>query len=196
MTAAAWLAAKGSTVQAPAGFLAAVALPSLAYGEKPEGDPTPATPIPPAYRDLSASPRCDHGAEAGRCALCRRLDSAEITAPLAGQVAAEKRRRQEIEQAAKDRRQEAAVREAWPAVLDALKASSRVAWMVYSDAQPVSLDAGTLAVSIELASKARNAKASGHEDRLRQAIWNATGLSVQVDTRCQDLSAAATGAPF
>jgi hypothetical protein len=111
-------------------------------------------------------------------------------------MAAERQRQQETEQAAKDRRQEAAVREAWPAVLDALKASSRVAFMVFSDSQPATLSAGVLAVSIPEGSKVRTAKVSGHEDRLRQAISQATGLYVTVEARCQDLSAAATGAPF
>jgi DNA-binding MarR family transcriptional regulator len=74
LTAAAWLAAKGSTVTSPAGFLAAVALPSLANGTSMDEEPPAPTPIPPAFRDLQVQARCDHGAEAGRCALCRRGD--------------------------------------------------------------------------------------------------------------------------
>lgn len=183
LTAAAWLAAKGSKIEAPAGFLAAVALPSLAEGASLEEEPAAPTPIPPAYRDLSAAPRCAHGAEAGRCALCRRHATAEPSAPARPNPQEE-------------RSQQAVVRDSWPAVLDALKASSRVAFMVFSDSQPSYVSQGTLAVNVEMASKARNAKASGHEERLSQAIREATGLDLRVETRYRDLTAAATGAPF
>jgi hypothetical protein len=68
--------------------------------------------------------------------------------------------------------------------------------MVFSDSQPVSLHAGALDVAVPEGSKVKSAKASGHQETLSQAIRQATGLDVQVDTRWQDLSAAATGAPF
>ena len=178
--AAAWLAVKNGRVSSPEGFLAAIALPSLAKGEQLEQSPPKATPVPPAYRDMATRATCDHGAELGRCALCRQPVREESSPPPS--------------RAAEERQQEAAVREAWPAVLDALKASSRVGWMVFCDAQPVGLRAGRLAVAIPHESKARNARASGHEERLGQAIKEATGLDLQVDTSVS--MAAASGAPF
>ena len=36
----------------------------------------------------------------------------------------------------------------WPAILEGLKSMSRVAWMVFSDSTPLSLDNGTLAVGV------------------------------------------------
>ena len=72
LTAAAWLAVKGGKIRTPEGFLAAVALPSMAEGQELDVEPAKPTPTPPAYRELTAQPRCEHGAEQGRCALCRR----------------------------------------------------------------------------------------------------------------------------
>ena len=75
LTAAAWLAVKGGAVTRPEGFLAAIALPSMANGQELDTSPPKATPMPPAYRELVAQELCDHGAERGRCALCRRLET-------------------------------------------------------------------------------------------------------------------------
>lgn len=72
MTAAAWLAVKAGKVHTVEGFLAAVALPSMGAGQEPDLEPPRPTPMPPAYRQSLEAPRCSHGAEEGRCALCRR----------------------------------------------------------------------------------------------------------------------------
>ena len=69
----------------------------------------------------------------------------------------------------------------WPAILEALKSMSRVAWMVFSDSRPLSLDAGVLAVGVPEESKVRNARASGHAERLRQVIIDVMHADVQVD---------------
>jgi DNA polymerase III subunit gamma/tau len=69
----------------------------------------------------------------------------------------------------------------WPAILEGLKSMSRVAWMVFSDARPLSLDAGVLAVGVPEESKVRNARASGHAERLRQVIIDVMHADVQVD---------------
>jgi DNA polymerase-3 subunit gamma/tau len=69
----------------------------------------------------------------------------------------------------------------WPAVLEGLKSMSRVAWMVFSDSRPLSLDAGVLAVGVPEESKVRNARASGHAERLRQVIIDVMHADVQVD---------------
>ena len=69
----------------------------------------------------------------------------------------------------------------WPAILDAAKSYSRVAWMVFSDSAPLSLENGVLAVGVENASKAANAKASGHDERLRQAVLDVFRTDVRID---------------
>ena len=69
----------------------------------------------------------------------------------------------------------------WPAILEGLKSMSRVAWMVFSDSRPLSLDAGVLAVGVPEESKVRNARASGHSERLRQVIIDVMHSDVQVD---------------
>lgn len=71
LTASAWLAAKGSKVRHPDGFLASIVLPSMADGQELEEPAQQATPIPPAYKDITEAPTCDHGAAIGACALCR-----------------------------------------------------------------------------------------------------------------------------
>ena len=57
LTAAAWLAAKGNTVQNVNGFLASIVLPSMANGQELENPHQKETPIPPAYRDVIAADR-------------------------------------------------------------------------------------------------------------------------------------------
>jgi DNA polymerase-3 subunit gamma/tau len=69
----------------------------------------------------------------------------------------------------------------WPAILEGLKSMSRVAWMVFSDSRPLSLDGGVLAVGVPEESKVRNARASGHAERLRQVIIDVMHADVQVD---------------
>lgn len=69
----------------------------------------------------------------------------------------------------------------WPAILEGLKSMSRVAWMVFSDSRPLSLDAGVLAVGVPEESKVRNARSSGHAERLRQVIIDVMHADVQVD---------------
>ena len=69
----------------------------------------------------------------------------------------------------------------WPAILEGLKSMSRVAWMVFSDSRPLSLDAGVLAVGVPEESKVRNARSSGHAERLRQVVIDVMHCDVQVD---------------
>lgn len=79
----------------------------------------------------------------------------------------------------------------WPAILEGLKSMSRVAWMVFSDSRPLSLDAGVLAVGVPEESKVRNARASGHSERLRQVIIDVMHSDVQVDVVATGSSPAA-----
>lgn len=69
----------------------------------------------------------------------------------------------------------------WPAVLDALKNYSRVAWMAFASSAPVSLENGTLAVALDAPGKVGNVKASRHDERLRQAILDVLRTDVRVD---------------
>lgn len=69
----------------------------------------------------------------------------------------------------------------WPAVLDAVKSYSRVAWVLFSVSAPLSLENGVLAVGLDNANKINNARASGHDERLRQAILDVMHLDVQID---------------
>lgn len=75
----------------------------------------------------------------------------------------------------------AELRSLWPAILDAVKEYSRVAWMVFSVSAPLSLQDGVLAVGIDNANKVSNAKASGHDERLRQAILDVVRMDVRID---------------
>lgn len=79
MTAKAWLAVRDGKVDSPSGFLVAVALPSLANGEKQEKPAV--TPIPPAYSTITAEQTCSHGAARNRCALCRQPVREQPAAP-------------------------------------------------------------------------------------------------------------------
>lgn len=82
----------------------------------------------------------------------------------------------------------------WPAILEGLKSMSRVAWMVFSDSKPLSLDAGVLAVGVPEESKVRNARSSGHAERLRQVIIDVMHADVQVDVVATGAAPATTAA--
>jgi DNA polymerase-3 subunit gamma/tau len=69
----------------------------------------------------------------------------------------------------------------WPAVLDAVKSYSRVGWMLFSESTPISMSDGVLAVAVGDAGKVNNVRASGHEERLRQAILDVMKVDVRID---------------
>ena len=69
----------------------------------------------------------------------------------------------------------------WPAVLEGVKAYSKVAWMTLSDVAPISLSDGVLAVAVDAPGKVNNIKASGHDERLRQAILDVLKADVKID---------------
>lgn len=62
------------------------------------------------------------------------------------------------------------VKSMWPAVLEALKASSRVAWTAFEQSQPVSMDSKSLAVALADQGRITFARNGGHDERLRQAL--------------------------
>ena len=69
----------------------------------------------------------------------------------------------------------------WPAVLEGVKSMSRVAWMVFSDSTPLSVSDGVLAVGIPEDNKVKNARSSGHAERLRQVILDVLKVDLQID---------------
>ncbi len=69
----------------------------------------------------------------------------------------------------------------WPAILDATKSYSRVAWMLFSASQPLSVSNGTLAIGVTNAGQVNNARASGHDERMRQAILDVMKVDVRID---------------
>ncbi|MGI9196065.1 MAG: DNA polymerase III subunit gamma and tau [Candidatus Nanopelagicales bacterium] len=69
----------------------------------------------------------------------------------------------------------------WPAILEGVKSMSRVAWMVFSDSAPLSVSDGVLAVGVPEENKAKNARSSGHAERLRQVILDVLRVDLQVD---------------
>ena len=69
----------------------------------------------------------------------------------------------------------------WPAILDALKGYSRVAWMAFADSRPVSVSGGVLAVGLDSQGKINNTRSSGHDERLHHSILDVMRVDVTVD---------------
>ena len=69
----------------------------------------------------------------------------------------------------------------WPAVLEALKGYSRVAWMGFSSSAPISISNGDLAVAVADAGTVKGVKNSGHDERLRQAVLDVMRTDVRID---------------
>ena len=69
----------------------------------------------------------------------------------------------------------------WPAVLEALKGYSRVAWMSFSTSAPISLSGGDLAVAVGDAGTVKGVRNSGHDERLRQAVLDVMRADVRID---------------
>jgi DNA polymerase-3 subunit gamma/tau len=82
------------------------------------------------------------------------------------------------------------VRTMWPAVLEAVKSRGRVLWMRFSDATPVSLDSGVLAVGIPDAGRWKNIKGTPAEVELGEIVSSVMGTAVTVDAV---LGSASTG---
>ena len=78
------------------------------------------------------------------------------------------------------------VRTMWPAILEALKGQSRLAWMLFADTSPVSLSEGVLAVGVADAGRVRNINASGHGERLRQVYLDVMRADVRVEAVVAD----------
>ena len=83
----------------------------------------------------------------------------------------------------------------WPAVLEALKTYSKVAWMSFSASRPISWSNGDLAVAVRDAGTVKGVKASGHDERLRQAVLDVVRVDVRIDVVFAPDSAGAPPAP-
>ncbi|TAK68172.1 MAG: DNA polymerase III subunit gamma and tau [Actinomycetota bacterium] len=68
----------------------------------------------------------------------------------------------------------------WPAVLDALKARSRVAWMGFESSIPLSWDDGTLAVGVPAQGTLVNIREGGRDEQLRQAVLDVLQVEVRI----------------
>jgi DNA polymerase-3 subunit gamma/tau len=75
----------------------------------------------------------------------------------------------------------ARVRQSWPAILERLAASSRVAWTAFHAATPVSCTDGALAVAVAEPGNVRAIAQRGHDERLRQALIDVLALDVTID---------------
>ncbi len=86
------------------------------------------------------------------------------------------------------------IRASWPDILDRLRQNSRVAWMAFTEAHPLTVSQGTLAVAVADAGRISFLTNSGHGQRLRQAILDALGIDVQVEV-VLDPAAASSAKP-
>ena len=82
----------------------------------------------------------------------------------------------------------------WPAVLEAVKATKRVSWMVLQASIPLSLQDGVLAVGVDTVNSVNGIRNSGHDQILRQAIIDVLHLDVSVDVVLSDARAASSAA--
>ncbi len=73
------------------------------------------------------------------------------------------------------------IRDAWPAILERLASSSRVAWTAFHAATPVSCTNGALAVAVAEPGNVRAIAQRGHDERLRQAIIDVLALDLTID---------------
>jgi DNA polymerase III subunit gamma/tau len=71
------------------------------------------------------------------------------------------------------------IKSMWPAVLEALKAASRVAWTAFEQSSPVSVADGMLAVAMPDNGRITFARNGGHDERLRQALIDVLRIDVR-----------------
>jgi DNA polymerase-3 subunit gamma/tau len=75
----------------------------------------------------------------------------------------------------------AEVQSLWPAVLESIKSTSRVAWMIFNEASPLSVDDTTLVIGVQNAGVIAGVSNGGHDERLRQAVLDV----LRVDRRIE-----------
>jgi hypothetical protein len=88
----------------------------------------------------------------------------------------------------------AGIKSMWPAVLEALKAASRVAWTAFEQSTPVSVAEGVLAVAMPDNGRITFARNGGHDERLRQALIDVLKVDVRAELMLDPGRAKATSA--
>ena len=89
------------------------------------------------------------------------------------------------------------IRALWPAVLEAVKSSSRIAWMLVEDSRPLSVSDGVLTLACADQGRiVRFRSGGGHDERLRSAVINVLRVDLSVELVLDPQHAAAeTAAP-
>ena len=168
--------AAGAAPHAPAA-VAAVIEPPSAPAVPVHEQPAPAAASAPAAAAKAASagraPRKLSEVTERAAAVSAATSPASVPAPASSPAAAAS--------GTSDEAGLAELRSMWPAVLDALKTYSRVAWMAFASSAPISLSNGVLAVAIDNAGTVINIRSSGHDVRLRQAILDVQRRDVTID---------------
>jgi DNA polymerase III subunit gamma/tau len=72
------------------------------------------------------------------------------------------------------------LRRSWPAILDAVKRESRVAWMLVSNASVLSLEDGVLTLRFPRDGEMKAFSASGHDAVLKRVLGTNLGLNVTI----------------
>ena len=160
---------------APAAVAAAIEPPSAPVVPV-HAEAVPAPAAAPAAKAASAgrAPRKLSEVTERAAAVPAAASPAPVPAPASSPVAA-------AASGTSDEAGLAELRSMWPAVLDALKTYSRVAWMAFASSAPISLSNGVLAVAIDNAGTVINIRSSGHDVRLRQAILDVQRRDVTID---------------
>ena len=73
------------------------------------------------------------------------------------------------------------VQSLWPAVLESIKSTSRVAWMIFNEASPLSVDDTTLVIGVQNAGVIAGVSNGGHDERLRQAVLDVLRVDRRVE---------------
>ena len=179
---------------APAAVAAAIEPPSApAVSVHDESAPAPASTPAPAAKATSAGRAPRKLSEVTERAAA--VPAASSPAPVAASASSPAT----AASGTSDEAGLAELRSMWPAVLDALKTYSRVAWMAFASSAPISLSNGVLAVAIDNAGTVINIRSSGHDVRLRQAILDVQRRDVTIDVvlapNASGAAAAAAAAP-
>jgi DNA polymerase-3 subunit gamma/tau len=137
----------------------------------PAAAPAPASAPPPKMSDVAPSSSAGSKAPAKKAETkpVKKAPSPEATEDVAAAATATKEMRV------------ADFVTMWPAILDALKPHSRVAWMAFADSRPVSVSEGVLAVGVDTQGKINNSRSSRHDERLRHSILDVMHVDIKVD---------------
>ena len=140
----------------------------------PSPVPPDAAEMPAAAAHAPADPETQTAAPAEAAPTATRREPSETDSPPADAPSA-------APAAPGDDTVIARIRDAWPAILERLASSSRVAWTAFHAATPVSCTNGALAVAVAEPGNVRAIAQRGHDERLRQAIIDVLALDLTID---------------